>query len=146
MLANIKVETLMTKKVKTVNPFDLMTVVSDIFAMNKFNHIPVINEEEQLAGMISRKDFNKVLTTFSIFNIARAEADNRRIQKSIMVKDVMSKIVIHLHPNDPISMAFEIFKENLIHALPVMDDNNRIIGIITTFDLLNYAFENLEKT
>lgn len=144
MIANIKINKLMTTKVKTVNPLDVMTVVSDIFAKNNFNHLPVIDEENQLIGMISRMDYNKILTTFSIFNTVRAEAKNKRIQQSLLVKDVMSKQVISLRPNSQISKAFEIFRKNSIHALPLVDDNNQVIGMITTFDLLNYAFDNLD--
>ena len=141
MLTTIPVKRLMTTKVKTVRENDVMTVVNDIFSLHKFNHIPVLDEQDHLVGMMSRKDFNKILTTFSIFNTQKAEAENRRLQKSILVKDVMSSDVLTLQPEDQISIAYEIFKENLIHALPVVDDNRKIIGIITTHDLLTYAFE-----
>jgi acetoin utilization protein AcuB len=46
---------------------------------------------------------------------------------------------IVVDPDDSIGLAADIFLVNTLHALPVVEDN-RLVGIITTHDLLKYAF------
>ncbi|MFK7773124.1 MAG: HPP family protein [Saprospiraceae bacterium] len=140
-MMNIPIKNLMTTDVITIRPNDLMMVAKEIFETNTFHHIPVIDEEQQLVGILSRHDYNKMLTTFSVFKNSKADVANRKFMMSMLVKDVMTKQVAKLHPEDPISVALGIFKENLFHALPIVDDENRVTGILTTFDLLTYAYD-----
>ena len=138
---NTPIKNLMTTDVVTIRPNDLMVVAKEIFETNSFHHIPVVDENEQLVGIVSRHDYNKMLTTFSVFKNSKADIANKRFMMSMLVKDVMTKHVARLHPDDPISVALGIFKENLFHALPIVDDKNRVVGILTTFDLLTYAYD-----
>ncbi len=138
---NTPIKNLMTRDVITVRPNDLMMVVKEIFETNSFHHLPVIDEDEQLIGIISRHDYNKMLTTFSVFKNSKADIANRRFMMSMLVKDVMTKQVAKLRPDDSITVALGIFKENLFHALPIVDDENKVVGMLTTFDLLTYAYD-----
>ena len=138
---NIPIKNLMTTDVITIRPNDLMMVAKEIFETNTFHHIPVVDEEEQLIGILSRHDYNKMLTTFSVFKNSKADVANRKFMMSMMVKDVMTKQVAKLQPGDPISVAIGIFRENLFHALPIVDKENRVVGMLTTFDLLTYAYD-----
>ncbi len=138
---NTPIKNLMTTDVVTIRPNDLMMVAKEIFETNSFHHIPVVDEDEQLVGIISRHDYNKMLTTFSVFKNSKADVANRKFMMSMLVKDVMTKQVAKLHPDDPITVALGIFKENLFHALPIVDDENKVVGMLTTFDMLNYAYD-----
>lgn len=140
MLPNVKVKEVMTTDVVCVAPNDLMNEVGEIFDENSFHHIPVVDQDEQLVGIISRHDYNKMLDTFSIFKKSRAEAANRRYKMSMLVKDVMTSQVAKIHPDDGIMIAMGMFRENLFHAIPVVDEENRVAGILTTFDMLNFAY------
>ena len=141
MLPNIKVKELMTTDVVTVGPIDLMMKVKEIFDANEFHHVPVVNEDGTLAGIISKHDYNTMLTTFSVFKNSRADVANRKFMMSMMAKDVMTKQVAKLRPEDSLRVAVGIFKENLFHALPIVDKKNKIVGILSTYDLLNFAFD-----
>lgn len=138
---NIKIKELMSTEVTAVKPNDLMIKVKEIFDANEFHHVPVIDDENKLQGIISQHDFNKMLTTYSVFKNSKAEVANRKFMMSLMAKDVMTDQVATLHPNDALSVAVGIFKENLFHALPIVDDENCIVGMLSTYDLLNYAFD-----
>lgn len=140
-MMNTPIKNLMTTDVVTIRPNDLMIVAKETFEANSFHHIPVVDEDEQLVGIISRHDYNKMLTTFSVFKNSKADIANRKFMMSMLVKDVMTKQVAKLHPDDPITVALGIFKENLFHALPIIDDENKVVGILTTFDMLNYAYD-----
>jgi len=138
---NVKLETLMTTKVTTVNEFDFMTKVKEIFDDQGFHHVPVVNAENKLLGIISKHDYNKMLNSFSIFENSKSEIVSQKFMQSLLAKDVMTKEVTCLKPSDPLSAALRIFKENLFHALPILGEDNQILGILSTYDLLNYAYD-----
>ena len=141
MNTNKTVKELMTSAVITAHEDDLMMAVGDIFDRNNIHHIPVIDDDSKLIGIISKHDYNMMLTTYSLFKIPRAEVDNKRFKMSLLAKEVMTKEVVTLRPNDSLKLAVSIFKENLFHAIPIVNKQNQVIGILSTFDLLNYAFD-----
>lgn len=56
--------------------------------------------------------------------------------RDLKVKNVMVKDVIFLKPGMPVSEAAEIFVKNDINGAPVLDDENKLVGIVTDSDLL----------
>ena len=130
---NTPIKKLMTTDVVTICPNDLMIIAKEIFENNSFHHIPVVDGNQQLVGMLSQHDYNKMLTTFSVFKNSKADLANRKFMMSMMVKDVMTKQVTKLHPDNPISVAISIFKENLFHALPIVDYENKVVGVPVSY-------------
>ena len=57
-----------------------------------------------------------------------------------MVMDVMTTKLAKLSQHDKIGTAAEIFLDNRFHALPVVKDDNILIGIITSHDVLKYEY------
>lgn len=141
MNTNKLVKEIMTTEVITVHEDELMKAVGDIFDRNNIHHVPVVDNDAKLIGIISKHDYNMMLTIHSLFKKSRAEVANRRYKMSLLASEVMTKDVVKLRPNDAISVAVGIFKENLFHALPIVDEENKVVGMLSTFDLLNYAFD-----
>ena len=131
---------IMTTDVLTIHPDDTMNKVSDMFNMNDFHHIPVVEEDVRVVGIVSKFDYFKLQSTFTLFKRKDPEEYNKAIFRSLLVKDVMTKQVAMLHPEDSLQMAAGIFRENLFHAIPIVDEENKLVGILSTYDLLNYAF------
>lgn len=134
------VSDIMTAHVLTVSPNDSMEKVQDIFEQHTIHHIPVV-EHKKIAGIISRGDYLKIQHSFTIFNTQDSEAYNEIVMRSLLVKDVMTKQVATLFPDDTVEIAAGYFRENLFHALPVIDRDSNLVGIVTTYDLLNFAFK-----
>ncbi len=134
------VSDIMTKELITVQPDELMTVVDRIFKTHKIHHIPVIEADGTVIGMISKSDYLRTLHSLSLFKTAKVEAYNEAVLKSLLVREVMAKQLARLRPESPISLAADMLLENLFHALPVVEDG-RLVGIVTSFDLLKYAYK-----
>ncbi len=144
----MEVRQLMTKKVFFVRPDDTMDKVNDIFRMNNIHHVPVVKEGGEVVGIISQSDNFRIQHGFTLFKSARAEEYNDAISRSLLVSEVMTSQVAKLSPEDTIDVAMGFFRENLFHAMPVVDNAGKLVGILSTFDLLNYAFREevfLEK-
>jgi len=136
----IPVKQIMTTEVLTVRPEDTMELVHRIFHSRGIHHLPVVNAESQVVGILSKSDYYSISNAFPLFRPDLREAANERLFKSLLVEDVMTRQVATLSSDDPITVAAGFFKENLFHAIPIVDEENRLLGILTTFDLLNYFF------
>ena len=141
MIDNIvSVNQIMTTEVITVRPEDTMEMVHRIFQTTDIHHLPVIDADGKVIGIISKADYYSISNAFPLFRPDLREAANERLFKSLLVEDVMTRQVATLSPEDSLAVAAGFFKENIFHALPIVDKHGKLVGIVTTFDLLNYFF------
>jgi acetoin utilization protein AcuB len=136
----VTVGQIMTTNVITVSPEDTMEKVQKIFRTNNIHHIPVV-DGKKIIGIISKSDYLKLLHGFTLFKTHKSEEYNDAIMRSLLVKEVMIKQVAVLNPGDSLDMAAGFFRENLFHALPIVDEQTgELVGIVTTYDLLSFAY------
>ncbi len=129
----------MSTPVHTVVPDDPMEQVKSIFETHRVHHIPVV-EDGRVVGIISKSDYLYLLHSFSLFKSRTSELFNQAVLRSLLVSEVMTRQVVTVGVNDSLQVAADIFRENYFHALPVVDKDDRLQGIVTTYDLINYAF------
>ena len=76
--------------------------------------------------------------------------DGKHIKSAIgfelLVRDVMTKGVISISKYDPVMKVADILNEKNISGLPVVDNNHRVIGIITQADILSMIGVSREHT
>ena len=142
---NTPVGLIMTTDLITVGPNDTMDKVQDIFRKHRINHLPVV-EADKVVGILSQKDYLKLLHGFTLFKTHKSAEYNDAILRSLLVKEVMIKQVALLSPDDSVELAAGYFRENLFHAMPVVDEDEKLVGIISTYDLLNFAFSEPSLT
>jgi len=134
------VSQIMTTNVLFVKPDDTMEKIGDIFRMNNIHHVPVISEDGKVVGMVSHTDYHKILHGFTLFKTEKSDEYNKAILRSLLVKEVMTKQVAKLNPEDNLMLAAGYFRENLFHAIPVVDKQGKLVGILSTYDMLNFAY------
>jgi len=132
MNPNIPVSEVMTKDVISIHVEDSFNIVSKTFESHSFHHIPILNHGK-LAGILSKEDILRLLSI-------RTEYSDEEF-KLIKVKDFMSSKVISVRPDDSVGLVADIFMTNDIHAVPVVD-GDELVGIVTTHDLIRYAFKS----
>ncbi len=120
---------LMTGDLICLQPEDGLEKVDDIFDNYTIHHIPVVDEEQKLVGILSRIDFLKANHLFSLFN--------ESLYHELTVADIMTEGVTTAGPGDTIALALGIFQQNLIRALPIVEDE-KLVGLVTTYDILDY--------
>lgn len=130
MNPNIPVSEVMTKDVISIHVDDSLNIVSKTFENHSFHHIPILNHGK-LAGILSKEDILRLLSV-------RTEYSDKEF-KLIKVKDFMSSKVISVRPDDSVGLVADMFMTNDIHAVPVVD-GDELVGIVTTHDLIKYAF------
>ena len=126
-MMNEPLSTIMTRDVITATQDDNLTVARQIFLKNKVHHLPIVNGSN-LVG---------ILTTYDLFKLNGSH--NGKNLEEMTIKDVMTKRVATLEPDDKIGSAAELFLENRFHAVPIVKDGI-LQGIVTSFDVIKYEF------
>ena len=139
-MLDTKLSTIMTSDLLTIRPEDSMDKVDELFRSHNFHHLPVVDEAGKVAGMISKADYLHLCDSMSLFSKKMEIVKNNRLFRSILVEDVMSRQVATLRKDDTVRLAAGYFRENLFHAIPIVDESDQLVGIVTTFDMLNFAF------
>lgn len=142
MVKNNTLGAIMTDEVLVVQPGETLERVQQIFQQNNIHHIPVVNEEREVVGIISKSDYLLLCDHLTLFGREWNIENNNRFFRSLLVEEVMTKQVAKLKREDSIFLAAAFFKENLFHAIPIVDAQNKLVGIVSTYDLLTYAFRD----
>lgn len=131
---------IMTTEVISIRPTDTMDKVDRIFHTADIHHIPVVNKDRVVLGMISKSDYFKILHGFTLFKAPISQKYNEAVLRSLLAKEVMTKQVATLRPDDSVSTAADYFRENRFHAIPIVDGQRKLVGILSTYDLINSMF------
>jgi len=120
-----------------VRPETGIDEIHTLFERHSFHHIPVV-EHATLVGIISKTDYVKIrhmlATTWA------GETVCQDMYKDMCARDIMSREPLRIESADTIGLAADIFRANALHALPVVDDGE-LVGIVTSHDLLTYAYQ-----
>ena len=127
------ISSIMTPTPICIGVNETLAVAEKLFKEHKIHHLPVI-AEGKLVGMVSKSDFLFFRRGFANVEVEKLEDDVRL--NNYTAKDIMTKKLAKMDPDDKINIALEVFKENLFHAIPVVKDE-KIVGIVTTFDIIN---------
>lgn len=136
---NNPVSEIMSTKLMTVIPTDPLTKVKEIFETYNIHHIPVVRYKE-LVGMVSKTDFYKLIHGFRLRVTGQEENETADILGTHTVEQLMTKGVVRLNQNDKMGVAAELFLTNYFHAVPIVNDENELVGIVTTYDIIKYYF------
>ncbi len=137
------VSTIMSKDLKTLSPSSSIADAALIFDDRKVHHIPIVLDGT-LLGLVSMSDYLFFRRGFL------DNQDDKRMEEIRMnnyeVSFIMTKGIAKLESTDKINVAIEIFKENLFHAIPIVD-NDLLVGIVTTHDIIHsLALDNEAHT
>lgn len=111
----LKVDQVMTKELITVTPETEMKEALEIFRKNRISGAPVVKNDE-LVGIVSIEDL--------IHCLQHNDLDSR-------VAKYMSTKLLTVRSTDPIIEALKLFVNSHFGRLPVVDGNNKLLGIIT---------------
>ena len=134
----MKVDKIMTKRLVTVKLDDSLKVVKVIFDNEGFHHLLVV-ESGNLHGVISDRDMLKALSP-NIGTLAETNKDAITLNKR--VHQIMTRKPVTLTSNAGLYDAIEIFNSHNISCIPVVDDENEPVGIISWRDILKALKSN----
>jgi CBS domain-containing protein len=126
----------MTRDVAVVGPNAPLSEVRRVFAQQPVHHVPVVSGD-RLLGLISIVDLLSLWSN----QAATSEADDRRARHIMQTRPT----VVTARERTTIAEAAQMLSEGAFHALPVVDADDRLMGILTSTDLIRYLAQLLER-
>ena len=131
MLENVLVRAWMTSPAITISPHTLLHVAHQIMKECHIRRLPVV-DNDQLIGIITIGDVREASpsdsTTLSIWEL-------NYLWTQLTVEKVMTCRVITVKQDAPMIDAAELMLEHKIAGLPVLDENDKLVGMLTESDI-----------
>ena len=121
-------DTVHTPRVREIMDTNLVTIGEDEeiataakrLLRGETNHLPVLNKEGKLVGIVTTFDISKAVAT---------------TDKAKTVLDIMTKKVVFTSPNEAVDIAARKLEKHNISALPVVDSQGKLAGMLSAIDL-----------
>lgn len=127
-----QVSAIMTKKVIVADPKSKFTDIQKLFLNYQVYHLPVV-EEDKLIGIISLKDALKCY----VDNVSKLESgDEDNINETFTVDSIMTPNPNTVNPSTTIGEVAAILANANYRSLPVVNEENEILGILSNKDLV----------
>lgn len=134
MKRNIHASSLMTEKVIVAKTSNSFTQVAKLFLNFHIHHLPVVDDNDQLIGVISSQD---VLKAYTHIVPTLKNTDEDSLNAAIKIKNIMTPNPYVVDPTEKIGNIANMFVNSSIHSFPVLN-KGKIVGIITTQDFINH--------
>lgn len=133
-MLDISIDQVMTPDPAAVSPQTPAAEARRLLNSNVINHLPVV-EDGRLVGIISSSDFLKLhLLDGKLPMVADAT-----------VSQIMETKVVVVRNNATLRDAAEKLSVGGFHALPVVDKHRRLVGIVTSSDLVGQLVARLDR-
>jgi len=140
----MKIEALMSKKLITLPMDSSLSKANEVFKKQNIHHLLILDDDGLLAGIITDRDLYKNLSP-TIGTNQETPRDTALMQKKL--HQIMARNLITSQAHQSLNEAVLLFHDNHISCLPVVDKQNKPIGIITWRDILKVlALQYRKKT
>jgi CBS domain-containing protein len=131
------VNRIMSEPVFTIGPEETVSEAMRLFTAHRVHHIPVV-EQHRVVGMLSSADMMGLRFFVPPPNAARDALPWDRLR----AKTIMRTPAITVPEHESVQRAAERMAHNGFHALPVVDRDGRLVGIVTTTDIMHGCFHS----
>lgn len=108
---------LMSRVVLTATPATGISEALELMLESGFHHLPVVDDDQRLVGMVSDRDL---------------------LGRPGVLSDFMTPRVLTASPDTSLQRASEALAKQRFHSLVVVNDKRRPVGLLTSCDLLNF--------
>ncbi len=133
----MRVRDLMTRDVVAARPEDSLAHLRDMMVDRDVRHMPVIEGECDLIGLVSQRD---LLRNHLIEQADVPDFIEDALLERLLVRELMTTGVVSIEPESDIREAAQVMYDNKYGCLPVVE-GNRLVGIITESDFVRMMAE-----
>ncbi|MFO7963251.1 MAG: CBS and ACT domain-containing protein [Desulfobacterales bacterium] len=125
----------MTRKVIVISPDADIFEAQEKMAKNKIRHLPVVDEDGRLIGIVTDRDIRSAMPP-GLFKNLECTPNEKDAIAELRIRDIMTRDPMCISPTYTIQDAMLLIQKERIGALPVVGENNTLKGIISIRDLL----------
>ncbi len=131
----ITVADIMTKRVIYLREEDNLTIIAKGMERYNLRHLPVVSEDN-LMGIVTHRDLLRLAVSSIETNTPEGKIKQETLDESTFVATVMTRDPVTVSPDTPIWEAARIIIDNKFGCLPVVDEDCKLVGIVTEHDFL----------
>ena len=151
------VKDIMTEQVVCLGTDDNLAAAMEAMKNGKFRHVPILDEEGAMVGILSDRDVLRYLPFIGgqrlpgtgEFRSSLFHVDMRDPSLSLPITSIMTRNVTHIRPDCSFYDAVKMLHELKISCLPVVDEEKKLRGIVTVTNVMQAllrAYELNEKS
>ncbi len=132
MSSRRKVGAVMVTDVATVRTDTPFKGVAVLLASWNISGAPVVDEDDHVLGVVSQGDLLQ-------HEAPHGRLGNRQVKRkagAAFVSDLMTTPAVTVRQDDDITVAAKLLEEHHFHRLPVVDDEGKLVGVVSRSDLL----------
>jgi acetoin utilization protein AcuB len=137
----MKVKDLMHTHIVTLHSSDTLNIAEDIMSMGRIRHLPVLDGGNRVVGIVTQRDLYKASIS-SVLGIDRTR--EQEWLGKVKVRDVMTTTVTMIGAEAGVIEAVDKMVTEKIGCLPVVDEQGKLMGLLTETDCLR-CFRDLLK-
>jgi CBS domain-containing protein len=137
MRKNDPITNLMVTDVITLQVGQSVSEARKTLAEKGFHHLPVL-DGEKLVGMVSRLDI--VRLTFEAYDTDERTMD-AVLDSQFTLAQVMKPDLVTVSHKDTVRRATNLLSDGTFHSLPVVGEDGKLEGIVTSTDLIRYLMK-----
>ena len=144
----LSVNDVMTRDVISIGKYENVMTAADILSGRNISGLPVVDKEKKVMGIVTQADILSMVGVsrdHTFKDLLKHALGERLPERRVgdIVADVMTSQVLTTKPKATIAEVVQIMDEKKIRRLPVVDDENRLIGIISRADILKAVLRKL---
>lgn len=124
------VEDVMTTALTTIHPEEPVDSADLEMKLAAIRHIPVVGPKNRLVGILSDRDLLRSV---------------RNPKAGRFISDIMTRRVHTVRASDPARLAVDLLLEHKIGCVPVLGEQEELVGIVTETDFLRIARDSLRQ-
>ncbi len=152
-MSELLAKDVMTKKVITISKDATVGQLTKLLLKNGISGTPVVDEKDNLVGMACEADIIVKMSSlpfpmsfgFAFLDSYEIYTKSTKEYLETRVEEIMSKKIKTVKEDIPLSKVVNIMINNNLNRVPVLDNNNKLSGIITRADVMNSMMKETEK-
>jgi len=136
---SMKVVDVMTRDPMTLAPTETVGQADEVMTQNRFRQIPIVTKKE-LVGIVTDRDVRSFLSGSLLAN-----SQDRDRAFNTPVQEIMTTDPITVSPDDDLQEILEVLIEEKIGGIPVVDETEGLVGIVTYVDVLRCFLSRLQE-
>ncbi len=129
-----RIDQLMTTDLFTVNQDELVDMAAYVMHWKHIRHVPVEDNQHRLVGLVTHRSLLRLVPTLK-----------QPERSAVPISEIMQTKLHTVHPHTPTQEAFRLMRRNRISCLPVVDEEYRLVGIVTETDFMELAADLVDK-
>lgn len=123
----------------TLTPTETVGQADELMTQNRFRQIPIVTKKE-LVGIVTDRDVRSFLSSSLLAN-----SQDRDRAFNTPVREIMTTDPITVSPDDDLQEILEVLIEEKIGGIPVVDETEGLVGIVTYVDVLRCFLNRLQE-